>query len=275
MLFGAAMFVTDYSMHPAALARALEERGFESFWAPEHSHIPVERASPWPQGGPLPEKYVDVADPFVTLSMAAAVTERLRLATGICLAAQRDPIQLAKETASLDALSGGRFLFGVGGGWNREEMADHGTAFEDRFSILRERLAAIRAVWTEEEAAFSGRHVSFPPMRSRPKPAQAGGPPVLVGGEFPYGARRALEWGDGWAPHAYRPTYHLLDKLPAFRAMEAEAGRSVPISVFGVRDDPAELEAWQEAGAERVIFNLPSAGADAVLPLLDRWAALL
>ena len=275
MLFGAAMFVTDYSMRPAALARALEERGFESFWAPEHSHIPVDRASPWPQGGPLPEKYVDVADPFVVLSMAAAATERLKVATGICLAAQRDPIQLAKETASLDALSEGRFLFGVGGGWNREEMADHGTAFEERFSVLRERIAAIRAIWNEEEAAFSGRHLSFAPMRSRPKPAQPGGPPVLVGGEFPHGARRALAWGDGWVPHAERPTYRLLDRLPEFRAMEAEAGRSVPVTVFGAEDDPARLDAWREAGIERVVFNLPSAGADEVLPLLDRWAGRL
>ena len=275
MLFGAAMFVTDYSMRPAALARALEERGFESFWAPEHSHIPVDRASPWPQGGPLPEKYVDVADPFVVLSMAAAATERLKVATGICLAAQRDPIQLAKETASLDALSGGRFLFGVGGGWNREEMADHGTAFEERFSVLRERIAAIRRVWNEDEAAFSGRHLSFSPMRSRPKPAQPGGPPVLVGGEFPHGARRALAWGDGWVPHAERPAYRLLDRLPEFRAMEAEAGRFVPITVFGADDDPARLDAWREAGIERIVFNLPSAGADEVLPLLDRWAGRL
>ena len=275
MLFGAAMFVTDYSMRPQALARALEERGFESFWAPEHSHIPVDRTSPWPQGGPLPEKYVDVADPFVVLSMAAAATTRLKVATGICLAAQRDPIQLAKETASLDALCEGRFLFGVGGGWNREEMANHGTAFEERFGVLRERIAAIRAIWGEEEAAFSGRHVSFPPMRARPKPAQPGGPPVLVGGEFPHGARRALAWGDGWVPHAERPTYHLLDKLAAFRAMEAEAGRSVPITVFGAKDDPGRLDAWREAGVERVVFNLPSAGADEVLPLLDRWAGRL
>ena len=275
MLFGAAMFVTDYSMRPAPLARALEERGFESFWAPEHSHIPVARASPWPQGGALPEKYVDVADPFVVLSMAAAATERLKLATGICLAAQRDPIQLAKETASLDALSEGRFLFGVGGGWNREEMANHGTMFEERFRILRERIAAIRAIWSEEEASWSGRHLTFLPMRSRPKPAQPNGPPVLVGGEFPYGARRALAWGDGWVPHALRPTYHLLDKLPEFRAMAAEAGRSVPITVFGAEADPAGLDVWREAGIERVVFNLPSAGADEVLPLLDRWAALL
>ena len=181
---------------------------------------------------------------------------------------------LPPRTASLDALSEGRFLFGVGGGWNREEMANHGTAFEERFRVLRERIAAIRAIWSEEEASWSGRHVAFPPMRSRPKPAQPNGPPVLVGGEFPYGARRALAWGDGWVPHAERPTYHLLDKLTEFRAMEAEAGRSVPITVFGAGADPAGLDAWRKAGIERVVFNLPSAGADEVLPLLDLWAAL-
>ena len=275
MRFGAAIFVTSYSIAPTLLGPALEERGFESLWAPEHSHIPSARTSPWPQGGQLPDKYADVADPFVVLAMAGAATRRLNLATGICLVPQRDAIQLAKETASLDALTGGRFLFGIGGGWNAEEMADHGVDFRDRFAVMREKVEAIRTIWREEEGAYSGTHVAFGPMRARPKPVRPEGPPVLVGGEFPYGARRALRYGDGWVPHAKRPTYDLLDKLPAFRGMEARAGRSVPVTVFGCEGDPAVLDAYRGAGVDRVVFNLPSEGADTVLPMLDRLAELL
>ena len=274
MKFGAAMFVTSYSIAPTELGPALEERGFESLWAPEHSHIPSARTSPWPQGGPLPDKYVDVADPFVVLAMAGAVTRTLRLATGICLVPQRDVIQLAKETASLDAFTGGRFLFGIGGGWNAEEMAGHGVDFRHRFAVMREKVEAIRTIWREEESAYSGSHVAFGPMRARPKPPHPEGPPVLVGGEFPHGARRALRYGDGWVPHAKRPTYDLLEKLPAFRGMEAQAGRSVPVTVFGSEADPAVLDAYREAGVDRVVFNLPSGEAGKVLPMLDRLAEL-
>src|SRR5262249_30106176 len=164
MDFGAAIFFTDYSMGPADLARALEERGFESVWAPEHSHIPLSRRSPFPQGGDLPKKYYDVMDPFVTLSTAAAVTSKLKLATGICLVVQRDPIQTAKEVATLDQVSAGRFLFGIGAGWNAEEMADHGTEFSSRFEMMRERVEAMKAIWTKSKPEYDGKHVKFPQM---------------------------------------------------------------------------------------------------------------
>src|SRR6202045_4575979 len=164
MDFGAAIFFTDYSMGPAALGRALEERGFESLWAPEHSHIPLSRGSAFPAGGELPKKYYDVMDPFVTLAAAAAVTTTLKVATGICLVVQRDPIQTAKSVASIDQVSGGRFLFGIGAGWNAEEMADHGPAFKPRLSLMRERVAAMKAIWTEPKPEYHGRFVDFPPM---------------------------------------------------------------------------------------------------------------
>ena len=185
MDFGAAIFFTDYSMGPVELGRALEERGFESLWAPEHSHIPLSRRSPFPQGGDLPKKYYDVMDPFVTLSAAAAATTRLRVGTGICLVVQRDPIQTAKEVATLDQVSGGRFLFGIGAGWNAEEMADHGTEFGSRFKVMQERVEAMRAIWTKSKPEYSGEHVRFPPMMTWPKPAQKPHPPVIVGGAYP------------------------------------------------------------------------------------------
>lgn len=164
MHFGASMFFTDYSMSPGALARALEERGFESVWAPEHSHIPLSRGSPYPQGGELPKRYYDVMDPFVSLTAAAAATKSLKVATGICLIVQRDPIQTAKSIASLDQISGGRFLFGVGAGWNAEEMADHGTVFQTRFALMQERIEAMRAIWTQTKPEYHGTYVDFGPM---------------------------------------------------------------------------------------------------------------
>ncbi len=176
MDFGAAMFFTDYSMSPAELGRALEARGFESVWAPEHSHIPSSRATPFPQGGELPKKYYDAMDPFVTLTAAAVATKTLKIGTGVCLVAQRDPIQTAKLVASIDQISGGRFLFGVGGGWNAEEMADHGTVFKTRFKLMRERVAAMKAIWTEAEPEYHGELVDFPKMRTWPKPVQKPAP---------------------------------------------------------------------------------------------------
>ena len=172
MRIGGAMFFTDYSMSPTELARALEERGFDSLWAPEHSHIPLTRKSPFPSGGDLPKKYYDVMDPFVVLSAAATVTKTLLLGTGICLIAQRDPIQTAKEVASIDQVSGGRFLFGVGNGWNEDEMANHGTAFASRHKLARERVEAMKAIWTESKAEYHGEFVNFDPMMTWPKPAR-------------------------------------------------------------------------------------------------------
>ena len=275
---GAALFFTDYSIGPVELAQALEQRGFESLWAPEHSHIPLSRQSPFPQGGELPKKYYDVMDPFVTLAAAAAVTTRLRVATGICLVVQRDPIQTAKQVATLDQVSGGRFVFGIGAGWNAEEMADHGTAFESRFAVMRERVEAMKAIWTQSKPAYDGRHVTFPPMMTWPKPVQKPHPPVIVGGAFPYGARRAIAYGDGWVPHARRPAYgDVLGLLLEFRKMATEAGRdpaTLPITIFGVPEDRDLIARYREAGVARLVFNLPPAKAGEVLPILDRCASL-
>ena len=248
MHVGVAMFCTDYAMAPTELARALEERGFESLWLPEHSHIPLSRLSPYPAGGELPKKYYDVMDPFVVLGAAAAVTTRLKIATGICLVPQRDPIQTAKAVATVDQISKGRFLFGVGAGWNADEMADHGTDFKSRNKVMRERIEAMRAIWTQTKPEYSGEFVKFGPMMTWPKPVQKPHPPVLVGGGLPYGARRALAYGDGWMPHARRPTYRLLDKLPEYREMEKAAGRTLPITAFGAEHDPA---AWARLSRRR------------------------
>ncbi len=279
MDFGAAMFLTDYSMAPGELAQALEARGFESVWAPEHSHIPTSRKTAFPQGGELPKKYAEAMDPFVSLTAAAAATKTLRIGTGVCLVAQRDPIQTAKLVASIDQISAGRFLFGIGGGWNAEEMADHGTAFATRFKLMRERVAAMKEIWTNTEAEYHGELVDFPPMRAWPKPRQQPHPPVIVGGAFPYAARRALSYGDGWIPHASRPQYgDVTEFLPRFRQMAAEAGRdlaAVPVTVWGLPEDLERLRACRELGVARVVVSLPSAGADEILPILDRWAELI
>jgi probable F420-dependent oxidoreductase len=277
--FGAAIFFTDYSMGPVELGRALEERDFGSLWAPEHSHIPLSRRTPFPQGGELPKKYYDVMDPFVTLSAAAAATTRLRVATGVCLVVQRDPIQTAKQVASLDQISGGRFLFGIGAGWNAEEMADHGTEFRSRFRVMQERVEAMKAIWTMSKPEYHGQFVDFPPMMTWPKPVQKPHPPVIVGGAFPHGARRAIAFGDGWVPHARRPQYgDVLSLLPQFRKLAVEAGRdpdTLPITVFGVAEDAELVGRYRDAGVARVVFNLPPAKSGEVLPALDRCAALM
>ena len=279
MDFGAFMFHTDYSMPIVDLARACEARGFESLWAPEHSHIPLSRRSPFPQGGDLPKKYYDVMDPFVTLSAAAGATSTLKVGTGICLVVQRDPIHTAKQVATIDQISKGRFLFGIGAGWNAEEMADHGTEFVSRFEVMRERVEAMKAIWTKSKPEYDGKFVRFPPMMTWPKPAQKPHPPVIVGGAFPYGARRAIAYGDGWVPHARRPAYgEVIALLPEFRKMAGEAGRdpaSIPVTIFGVAEDVDLIRRYRDAGVARVLFNLPAAKADEVLPVLDRAAALM
>ncbi len=279
MDFGASIFFTDYSIGPAELGQGLEARGFESLWAPEHSHIPLSRRTPFPQGGELPKKYYDVMDPFVTLAAAATATTHLRVATGVCLVVQRDPIQTAKQVASLDQISGGRFVFGIGAGWNAEEMADHGTDFKSRFALMRERVEAMKTIWTRSKPEYHGAFVDFPPMMTWPKPVQKPHPPVIVGGAFPYGARRALEFGDGWVPHAQRPAYgDVLGLLPEFRKLAAEAGRdpaTLPITIFGVAEDADLVARYRDAGVARVVFSLPPARADEVLPVLDRCAALI
>ena len=277
MDIGAAMFFTDYAMEAADFARALEQRGFESVWAPEHSHIPVARSSAYPQGGELPRRYAECMDPFVSLSVTAAVTTTLKLGTGVALVVQRDPIQTAKLVASLDQVSRGRFLFGIGGGWNAEEMADHGTTdFKGRWKLVRERIEAMKAIWTREQPEYHGTLVDFPPMLAWPKPVQKPHPPVIVGGAFPYGARRAIAYGDGWVPHRSRPQYgDVSDFLPQFRQMARDAGRdpgAIPVTLFGVPRDLDLLRRYRDMGVARVVVSLDSAGAEAVLPKLDRWA---
>jgi probable F420-dependent oxidoreductase len=277
MHFGASMFCTDYSMRPAELAIALEERGFESLWAPEHSHIPTSRISPWGGGPELPKRYYDVIDPFVALASAATVTKTLKLATGVCLIIQRDTIQLAKEVATLDMLSDGRFIFGIGAGWNREEMADHGTDPATRIRLMAEKVAILKTIWTQTKPEFQGEFQSFEPMMTWPKPVQKPHPPILVGGAMPYGARRAIAYGDGWIPLSGRGV-DVLGQLPRFRQLVAEAGRdadSLPISIFGATADADQLAQLRDAGIDRVVFSLDSAAADEVLPVLDNIAGLM
>ena len=276
---GAAMFFTDYSMGAGELAQALEERGFESVWAPEHSHIPLSRRSPFPSGGELPKQYYDAMDPFVTLTLAAAVTRTLKVGTGVCLVAQRDPIQTAKQVASLDQVSQGRFLFGVGGGWNAEEMEDHGTVFKTRFKLMRERIEAMKEIWTRKEAEYHGEFVNFPPMFAWPKPVQKPHPPVIVGGAFPKAAERAVRYGDGWIPLARGDlAQQLAEQFTAFRRMAKEAGRdpaTLSLSGFAVPDNADLLRRMGDAGMSRAVFILPSAKADKVLPALDHWAGVM
>ncbi len=280
MDFGVSMFLTDYSMAPGELAQALEARGFESMWAPEHSHIPTSRRTPYPGGGDLPKAYYDVMDPFVTLTAAAMATKTLKLGTGVCLVNQRDTIQTAKLVASIDQVSGGRFLFGIGIGWNAEEMEDHGTVFATRAKLVRERIEAMKLIWTKSKAEYHGELVNFPEMMAWPKPVQKPHPPVIVGGAFPQAARRAVRSGDGWIPLAGRPHQYgdVFDYVPKFRAMLKEAGRdeaSCPITLFNVQEDADLLKRYRDLGAVRVCVTLPPEKADRTLPALDRWTKLI
>ena len=276
MKYGVAIFPTDYSIHPFALGQALEERGFESLWVAEHSHIPVSRRTPWPGGAELPKMYYDAMDPFVTLATAGAATKRLRLATGICLVVQRDPIQLAKEVASLDVVTGGRFLFGVGGGWNEEEMQNHGTQLAGRWKLLRERIEAMKEIWTKKQAEYHGEHVSFDPIFAWPKPVQKPHPPIHVGGAYPGGMRRAIRYGDGWIPILGRGE-DPAKLVPNFRKEAAAAGRdpdTLELSIYGCPAQKELVTRLRDAGVSRVVFFVPSAKEDVVLPALDGQAEL-
>ncbi|SEO80297.1 probable F420-dependent oxidoreductase, Rv2161c family [Rhodospirillales bacterium URHD0017] len=279
MKFGASMFFTDYSMGPAELAVALEERGFDIVWAPEHSHIPTSRKSSFILGSELPKRYYDVMDPFVTLTAAAMATRTLKVGTGVCLVAQRDPIQTAKLVASIDQLSGGRFVFGVGNGWNEDEMANHGTAFATRHKRARENIEAMKEIWTRSEAEYHGEFVNFEPMMAWPKPVQKPYPPILVGGAFPYSARRALRYGDGWMPQVTeRSPTPLIELIPKFRQMCAEADRDpdkMDISIGGQSPGVDLAKRYRDAGVNRVSTSLPSEKAGTILPILDEWVAVM
>jgi len=273
MEYGVTIFPTDYSITPADLAVSAEERGFDSMWFAEHSHIPVSRKSPWPGGADLPKMYYDTFDPFVALASAASVTTKIKLATGICLVVQRDPIHTAKEVASLDHLSKGRFLFGIGAGWNAEEMEDHGTDFKRRFKVMRERIEAMKALWAENEAEYHGEFVDFDPTFAWPKPVQRPHPPIHVGGGFPGAAKRAVRYGDGWMPIYGRDD--ITEYLPEFRKMAEEAGRdpaTLEVSIFGCVAKPDVLEKFRDAGVTRCVFGLPPADRETVLPILDGYA---
>lgn len=277
MKIGIAMFVTDYSIRPDALGRAVEERGFESLWMPEHTHIPVSRKSPWGGGPVLPDHYKETLDPFVSLTAAATATKRIKLATGICLVVERDPIHTAKLVASLDYLSNGRVIFGIGGGWNAEEMASHGTAFKTRFDLMRERVAAMKAIWTNDVAEYHGQFVDFEPMWCWPKPVQKPYPPILLGGAFPFGARRAIEYGDGWMPLGGRDQ-DPLEIGRRFRQMVAEAGRdpaALPMSIFAPQQERGVLAGLRDAGMDRAVLSLPTLAHDAALKKLDEMVALV
>jgi len=275
MRYGLCTFPTDYSMRFPELAQAAEERGFESIWVAEHSHIPASRRTPFPGGGELPKMYYDAMDPFVVLAAAAAVTRTLKLGTGVCLVIQRAPIQTAKQVASLDQVSGGRFLFGIGGGWNEEEMENHGTRPGERWRVLRERIEAMQAIWTQSKAEYHGQHVDFEPIFQWPKPVQRPHPPIHVGGAFPGAVKRALRYGNGWIPVGNPEG--ALARLPELRKMAEEAGRdpaSLEVSIYYCPTERERLERMRDEGITRAIFGVPSSPREDVLPLLDRYRAL-
>lgn len=282
MKFGIVSYNTEYGLRPDDAARAAEERGYESIWLPEHTHIPVSRESPFPLGGELPEEYKHFMDPFVSLMAAAGATRELKVATGICLLMEHDPIVVAKAIATLDYLSGGRVLFGIGGGWNREEMANHGTRFEDRWKILRERTAALKAIWTEEEASYHGEFVDFDAIWCYPKPVQKPHPPVYLGAVSKAGLKRVVNWCDGWL--LVDPQDDTLEQAATeLETLCAERGRdpaSISITAFATQEvTPQLVERYAAAGVDRTIVWLPpdSAAAamavmDAAVPLVERYA---
>ena len=280
MDIGASIFFTEYSISPTELGTELEERGFDSLWVAEHSHIPVKRRFSHPQGdAALTKEYFDVMDPFVTLSAAAAVTRRLKLATGVCLVIQRDTIQTAKSVASLDRISQGRFLFGIGCGWNAEEMEDHGTVYETRFKKLREQIEAMKEIWTKEKPEYHGEIVNFPPMMTWPKPVQKPHPPIIVGGAFRLAARRALRYGDGIVPAAPSAGSGGPEEfMPRWRQMAEEAGRdpkTLSVYLGGAPENIDALKRYRDLGVTGMAVRLPPAKADEILPVLDRWARLI
>ena len=276
MDFGVMMFATDYALAPGELAPLVEERGFESLFFPEHTHIPVSRKTPYPAGGELPQEYWHTYDPFVSLMAAAAATERLRVATGICLVPQRDPIITAKEVASVDRLSGGRMLFGVGAGWNEEEMLDHGTEPPRRFAIMRERIEAMKEIWTQDEASYHGTYVDFEPLWSWPKPLQQPHPPILVGGNGEHAPDRALAYGDEWMPNAMPDEDALRARIVDFRQRAEAMGRGqIGVSIYAAPAKPDAVERYARAGVNRCVFWMPSAGRPEIEPRLDRLAGIV
>jgi len=277
MHIGVCIFPTDRSIRPDDLARELEARKFESLFVPEHTHIPTSRRSPFAGGAELPEEYKHTHDPFVSLAYAAAVTTRLKIGTGICLIIERDTITTAKSVASLDLMSGGRFQFGIGAGWNAEEMEHHGTVFKTRFKKLREQIRAVKEIWTKDVAEFHGEFVNFDPSWCWPKPAQKPHPPILLGGEGPNTLQRVVDLCNGWFPRGRNPEL-VLTALGDLKQRAAKAGRdmkTISVSAFAAPADRAVLDRFAAAGVTRSILRLPSEGRDKILPLLDQYAKLL
>lgn len=272
--FGISTFPTDYSIQPASLAQAVEERGFDSLFFPEHTHIPTSRATPFPGGGELPKQYWHAHDPFVALSACAAVTERIRLGTGICLIIERDPITTAKVIASLDMISNGRAIIGIGAGWNREEMENHGANYKNRWAIVREKVAAMRAIWSEEEAEYHGEYVDFDPIWSYPKPVQVGGPPIWIGANSKWVFDRVAEYADGWMPIGGLGSGNM-ERLKSAMDAHGRDLKDLTLALFGMFPDAEQIQGRAEQGFDEFIFNVPSEDRDTVLPYLDRYAAVV
>jgi probable F420-dependent oxidoreductase len=271
MRFGIALFPTDEAADPATIARLVEERGFESLFFTEHTHIPAHRRTPYPPGGELPREYSRTYDPFVALTAAAAATSKLLIGTGICLVIERDPIITAKEVSSLDRLSGGRFLFGVGAGWNIEEMENHGTDPQRRFSLMRERIEAMKAIWTADEASYHGDHVEFDPIWCWPKPIQQPHPPVLVGGNAERVLDRVVAFGDEWMPNRVTG---LTERISKLQQLAADAGRDpIPVTLSGARPDRELIERGEQLGVHRCTFYIRPADAGETERQLDELAS--
>jgi probable F420-dependent oxidoreductase len=276
VVFGINMFPTEHAVDPDELARMAEERGFESLLFPEHTHIPASRETPYPAGGELPEMYWQTYDPFVALTAAAVATSRLRIGTGICLVVQRDPITTAKEVASIDRLSGGRFLFGVGAGWNREEMANHGTDPRWRHTVMRERVEAMKAIWTDDEASYHGRYVDFGPIWAWPKPLQKPHPPVIVGGNGATVLERVIAFGDEWMPNAIEDPDEMAGRIAGLAEMAAEAGREPPpVGLYAAPAKPEAVAGYERAGIHRYVFYVSPAPRDEVERRLDHLIGVI
>ena len=274
MKIGLFPFITDYSMPVDELAIAAEERGFDSIWVPEHTHIPANRKTPYPGGGALPKEYSHTLDPFVALALAAGVTSKLKLATGICLAIEHQALTLAKTVATLDHVSNGRVLLGLGAGWNREEMENHGTQYSSRFKKLEEQMAALREIWTHDEATFKGTFERFDAVWSWPKPKQQPHPPLILGGESDHTLKRIVKLGDGWLPRAMNPDQVLagMQKLRAFTEAAGRDPATISVSVFAPPPKQAVIERFKTTDAERVVLMVPPQDTSDTLRRLDRYA---
>jgi probable F420-dependent oxidoreductase len=269
--FGLTIFPTDYTIAPGELGRAAEDAGFQALLFAEHTHIPTSRDTAPPAGGELPRRYWHTLDPFVACTAVAAATTTLRMGTGICLVVERDPITTAKEVASVDMISGGRFEFGVGAGWNKEEMRNHGTDPDTRFGLMRERIEAMKEIWTHDEASYHGKHVDFDPIWSWPKPVQDPHPPILVGGTGPKALDRVLGYGDVWLPNRIAKPDWLKGRIAELRE---RAGRHFPVTYFGADATDEFIDAIADAGVDRALLQLPDESPDTVLGLVEQYAEL-